>query len=422
MRGSGTSWPALAAQVAAAPRMRQALTVLMLVAALGGHGIRSFVGWPGFVAIVAALAGLAILSLLGQREELEWRGILPISLLAFFAWVVLSAIWSSYTWATAGGIAMSLAWGLLGVYVALSRDLIQLVRAAGDALRGILVASVVLEVLSGIVLDVPFRFIGIAGNLAVGGPIQGVAGTRNALCFLAGLAVITFWVEFRTRSVRRGVSIGSLVVAVACVLLSRSPVTFTVLAVVGVAGLALVAIRRMSPERRALVQPMLLGATVLAGIVAWALRGPILALVNARSDLETRLGLWASLRELIALRGVEGWGWVGRWPVEVYPFSTIRTPTGGQATSALSAVVDVWFQLGVVGVALLAGALGLGFVRAWLVASEARSTVNVWPALVLALLGVTSLAESYLLSGGLVLAVAACIAAARKRSWRERLR
>ena len=75
------------------------------------------------------------------------------------------------------------------------------------------------------------------------------------------------------------------------------------------------------------------------------------------------------------------------------------------------------------GLSLLILALGLGFVRAWLVASETRSPVNAWPALALALIIVTGLAESYLVTeSGLVLWVAACMAAARKRSWRGRLR
>ncbi len=100
----------------------------------------------------------------------------------------------------------------------------------------------------------------------------------------------------------------------------------------------------------------------------------------------------------------------------------MRTRSGRTAGSALNAFVDVWFQLGLIGLLLLVLALGLGFARSWLVASEARSTVNVWPALTLALLGATGMAESYLLAeGGLVLAFAACIAAARKRSWRKLL-
>jgi hypothetical protein len=119
---------------------------------------------------------------------------------------------------------------------------------------------------------------------------------------------------------------------------------------------------------------------------------------------------------------VEGWGWVGIWPGRVFPYSTVRLPSGNHAGSGLNAFVDAWFQLGLIGLVLLVLVLGLGFARSWLVASETRSTVNVWPALTLALLGITGMAESYLLAeGGITLAVVACIAAARKRSWRRLL-
>ncbi|WBU37787.1 exopolysaccharide production protein [Homoserinibacter sp. YIM 151385] len=412
----------LAVELAAAPRLRQALTVVILGVALAPDAVRTTLGLPGWIAVIGSLLVIAVLSIIGQGEEIQWSGVLPISLLALLGWISLSVVWSEYTWASIGGVAAALAMALLALYIALSRDLIQIVRAAGDALRAILVVSIVLEAMSGLIFDVPFTFIGIAGNLAQGGPITGISGTRNELCFLAGLGVLTFWIEWRTRSVRRGVSVGSLSLALGTILLARSPVTVLVLLGIGVLGLALVALRRTTPERRTIAQPVLLAAALIAGAVVWLLRSRVIDLFNASSDLETRLERWAQLRALIDVHAVEGWGWVGVWPVELFPFSTIRSHDGGQAGAALNALYDAWFQIGLVGTALLVIALGLGFVRAWLVASEFRSTVHVWPALTLALLAATSLAESFVLSdGGLLLAVLACVTAARKRSWRQRL-
>ena len=57
---------------------------------------------------------------------------------------------------------------------------------------------------SGILLDMPFRFLGIQGNIAQLGPIQGIFGTRNLLGFVAVIALITFLIEYRTQSVRLG--------------------------------------------------------------------------------------------------------------------------------------------------------------------------------------------------------------------------
>jgi exopolysaccharide production protein ExoQ len=384
--------------------------------------LRVMLGWPGLLAALGVVLAAAALSLAARRGEIEWRGILPVSLLAFFGWTLLSAIWSEYTWASIGGVLYSLAFAFLGAFIALSRDLIQVVRALGDTLRAILLASIVVEIIAGILIDTALPFLGVAGALAQGGPIQGIAGTRNALGFLAGLAILTFWIEIRTRSVRRVVSIPFLVLAFGLVLASRSPVTFVVLVVVGLAGLLLVLLRRIPSRARATLQPIILIVGIVAAAVSWVFRVRILNFLDATSDFDARTRVWQTLSALSDRHPVEGWGWVGLWPAQVFPFSTVRLRSGRVAGSALNSFVDVWFQLGLIGLVLLALALGLGFARSWLVASEARSTVNVWPALTLALLVATGVAESYLLAeGGLVLAFAACIAAARKRSWRKRL-
>jgi hypothetical protein len=415
---------AVVLDVAAAPAVRQALTVVIFVMALVTSFLRVFLGWPGVIGALALVTAIAAVSLAARRRELEWRGILPISLLAFCLWITISVFWSEYTWATAGGIVYSLTWAFLGAFVALSRDLIQVVRALGDALRAILLASIVIEVFAGILIDMPLPFLGVTGSLLDGGPVQGIAGTRNDLGFLAGLAILTFWIEVRTRSVRRIVSIPFLVLAGLLVLVSRSPVTIVVLAAVGMAGLLLLVLRRIPATARATLQPIILVLAVIAAAVAWATRTRILSILDATSDFEARTSVWSSLSALVQSRHpVEGWGWTGLWPTRIFPYSTIRFPSGRPAGSAVNAYVDTWFQVGLIGVVLLALALGLGFARAWLVASEARSTVNVWPALTLALLGAVGLAESFLISeSGFVLAFAACIAAARKRSWRQALR
>jgi O-antigen ligase len=219
------------------------------------------------------------------------------------------------------------------------------------------------------------------------------------------------------------VSVPFLVLAGLMVIFTRSPVTIVVLIAVGAAGLLLLILRRIPSAARNTLQPIFLVVAVIGAAVAWVFRVRILNFLDATSDFEARTRVWNTLAPLVQREHpVEGWGWVGLWPTQVFPFSSVQLPSGRGAGSALNAYIDAWFQIGLIGVVLLILALGLGFARAWLVASEARSTVNVWPALTLALLGATAFAESYLISeAGFVLAFAACIAAARKRSWRKAL-
>ncbi|MBA4246775.1 MAG: exopolysaccharide production protein [Microbacterium sp.] len=403
------------------PRFTQALTETIVGVALATFAVRALFGWPGSIAILSALVVLAALSLAGQPERVEWRGVLPISLIALLSLMTVSIIWSQYTWATLGGLAYAAAYAFLGVYIALVRDLIQLVRAVGNALRVILTASFALEILSGVLFDTPFLWIGITGDLSEGGPVQGIVGTRNAFAFLGALAALSFWIEFRTRSVSRGLTAYSLTLAGATIIFARSPVALLVLAAVLVVGLALVLIRRQEATARRATQSVLLISALVFAVLAWVFRGPLVGFVDAAAEVSERTSVWSAVGDLVAQQPVLGWGWVGIWPTEVYPFSSVRSSSGGHPDSALNAYADIWLQLGLAGIIVLLAALSLAFVRAWIVATDRRSTVYVWPALTLVLLATVSMTESYLLfEGGLLLFVTSAFAAARNRSWRGR--
>lgn len=422
LRAAAGEWYSDSRALLGSPRFTQVLTEVALIASLCMHALRGLIGWPGALAVLAGLVVLAVLSIIAQPERVEWRGVLPLSLLALVGLMALSAVWSEYTWATIGGVAYSLAFAALGLYIALVRDTIQVVRGIGNALRVILTTSLVLEVLSGIIIDTPLRFLGIQGLIAEGGPIQGLAGTRNYLAFLGGLAVLSFWIEYRTRSVPRGLTIFSLSVAGLALAFARSPVAALALTAVLVAGLALVGLRRMDAPARRTAQSALLVSAVAAIAIAWIFRQQLIRVVDAGIDVTVRTSVWADLEPLIEQNAVQGWGWVGAWPTEVFPFVIVRDAFGNRQDSALNAYVDITFQLGIAGLLALLIALGLALVRAWLVASERRSTVHVWPALTILLLAVTSVTESYLLTeGGLMLFVIAAVTAAQSRSWRGRL-
>lgn len=404
------------------PRFSQALTEAMLISAVTASALRAFIGWPGYLAIVVGLVVFGVASLTAQPERIEWRGTLPLSLIALFGVMALSVVWSAYPGATLQGVAYALCFGVMGVYVALVRDAIQLVRSVGNVLRGVLTAGFALEIVSGVLLDAPITFLGIEGNLALGGPIQGLAGTRNALAFVAALAIITFWIEYRTRSVSSGVAAYGLVLAGLSLLFARSPVSWFVLAAVLIAGLILVVVRRQPARARKRTQAALLVTAVVGVAVGWVFRGRLVGLADAAIDVEARTSVWSQIQDLVEPRVLEGFGWVGSWRPELFPFAAVRDALGERPPSALNAYVDTVLQLGVVGAVALGGVLALALVRSWLVASQRKSTVYVWPAIVLVLLITTSITESYLLFElGLFLLVVSVMAASRNRSWRQLL-
>ncbi|WP_348786839.1 exopolysaccharide production protein [Leifsonia sp. NPDC080035] len=403
-------------------RFNSALALATVGVGFSTHAIRAVIGWPGLIGALTMLAVLAAFSFIAQRRMIEWHGLLPISALLFVGWCALSLIWSQYQWATLAGVIYQLLFAFLAVYIALVRDAIQIVRVVGDALRFLLTLSLALEVLSGLLLDMPIRFLGIQGNIALGGPIQGIFGSRNALSIVALIAFVTFLIELRTRSIRPPLAIASIALAALCVLLAHSPVIAAVSVVVGLATLALFLVRKVPASRRTYVQWGLAVLTVAALVAAYIYRTRVIDLLNARADFQVRYRLWIQIWELIPVQQSVGWGWVGAWPTDLYPFTAIQATTGVYHSDGLNAYLDVYLQVGIIGLLLFVALIALAFSRSWLLASNRRSVVYAWAPLVLVALLVTSVFESsILIESGWMLLVICTVKASQGMSWRLRL-
>ncbi|WP_025155537.1 O-antigen ligase family protein [Leifsonia aquatica] len=414
--------PAAVTEFLGSARFTSALALVAVGTAFSTHAIRALIGWPGLIGALAMLAVLAALSFAAQWRLIEWHGLLPISALLFVGWCALSVLWSQYQWATLAGVFYQLLFAFLAVYIALVRDAIQIVRVVGDALRFLLTVSLALEVLSGLLLDLPITFLGIQGNLASGGPIQGLFGTRNQLSIVALIAFVTFLVELRTRSVRPPRAAFSITLAVLCILLAHSPVIAAVSLVVGLATVALYLIRKVPVHLRTFAQWGLAILTLAALVVAYLYRTRVIDLLNARADFQVRYRLWIQIWELIPVQQGVGWGWVGSWPTDLYPFTAIQDATGVYHSDGLNAYLDVYLQVGIIGLLLFVALIGLAFVRSWLLASNRRSVVYAWAPLVLVALLVTSVFESSMLvEAGWLLLIVCTVKASQGMSWRLRL-
>jgi len=410
------------AAMLASPELARVLALASIGTAVLAFALQRTIGIAGLLGVLTVLVVLAIAAFIARRGMVDWQGILPVSLLTFLGWAAISVVWSQYQWSTLGSLIYLGMFTVLGIVVALSRDTIQIVRSYGDVLRVVLAASIVLEIFAGVLIDAPIGFLGIDGNLDLFGPVQGLMGSRNEFGLLGVVGVVTFGTELRTRSVPRILGIVSLALAGLSVALSRSPVVFGVFLIVAVAVGALYFLRRVRPDRRRFWQFSLLAVALIGAAIAWLARGRVVELLNASGALSYRLDIWQRIEALINLRPLEGWGWIGRWRADVQPFIGLANPSGTVPSGALNAYLDVWFQLGLIGVVIFVGMLSLAFVRSWLLAGRQRSIVFAWPALVLVALLTSALAESTLLTQWAWLTfVLCCVKAARELSWRSAL-
>ncbi len=402
--------------------LARAFTVTVFATAFGAFAITAVAGAVTLATIATGLCILGVAILVARRDEIELVRLAPTTLVLLVTWAGISAFWSGATTTALAGWAQLVGLAVLAVVIGHVRDALQTVRALGDVLRWLLGVSLALEVLSGILLDLPIPFLGIQGAITDLGPVQGLFGTRNALGFVTVIALITFLVEFRTQSVSAGVAIGSVVLGGVLAALSGSPTVIVVALVTAASAVALWGVRRVPPERRRAVQIALGVGVAVAVAVVSATRAPLVAALGAQDDLETRTRVWTRVIDVAEIRPVQGFGWFGAWDPDTIPFALVNLADGTANASALNAYLDVLLQLGWVGLLLFLALGGLALARGWLVAGERRSVVHAWAPLTLVALLTVSLFESFTLTGPGWLLLALCaVRAGQSRSWRERL-
>lgn len=426
-----------------APRSRlpiRLLATLTIFTAFAGQFWRNLLGWWGFGIIAGLVVIAAVVLLVMARPRLSWR-LVPKSLVGFLLFALLSIAWSAYPAASALGVGIQLATAASGVFLALCLSRAELVRTFGVALRWMLALSLAFELWVAVVIggpllpfwgdfgDPPYpkAFYWSRGLLLDGGPVEGIFGNRNLFGFVALLAIIVFSVQLAARTVRRGWGVSWLVVAAVSFALTRSTTVILAAVVVAAAlGFALWT-RRIRPDRR---RPVYLTAGGILVVVVAALlsAGPaLLPLLGKSEDLTGRLTIWDSVIGLATQRPWFGWGWISYWAPWVEPFAGLAERKGVEYLQAHNAWLDVWLQLGIVGLVLFVALMFSTLWRSWFTAvdrprhgrsdTEPFTASALLPLLLVAALLAQSLAESRLLiEGGWMMLVAICLITKRAHS------
>ncbi len=392
---------------------RRRLAVIGLFTLTAGDLWRYLFTWWGWGAIVVVLMTLVIIELVRMRVDLRR---LPFTLIAFLALVLLSVIWSDYRVATVAGIALTFITTAFAVFLTTAFDLETFLRAFGTALRWILGLSLVFEFAVAAFIrhpvlpffvdyshlkKIPAAYYWSRDLLFHGGQIQGIQGNSNLLALVALFALIVFSVQWVARTASR-VWLGFWgIVAVATLALTRSSTVLIAVAAVLLVGAFLLLLRRTSDRRRGLVYGGgALVALVIAAVAIFA-RSPILALLSKSSDLTGRTEIWAKVIALADQRPAAGWGWVSYWAPWVEPFKHLVVIKGVTYYQAHDAWIDVYLQLGIIGLIVFGLLVLTTLVRSWLLALDAGRgrvpLVSIFPLLIVVALIVHSVAESRLL-------------------------
>jgi O-antigen ligase len=252
------------------------------------------------------------------------------------------------------------------------------------------------------------------------GAWRGPFSHKNILSrFMVLGAVVYYLRSLDARAARRwGLRFG-IAACVAVVILARSATALVVLSALALAVVPLSRLAGARPSYRLLVPAITVAALLATGLGAWALenRAIIFATLGRDETLTGRTLLWSGAIELARQRPWLGYGYGGFWSGESGAGGTLWRIVQWDPTHAHNGLLDVWLDLGLVGVVVFAtGAVAL-WLRALGRAGLDASPAGRWPLLFLSYILAYSLTESDLLRhNGLLWALFVATALAPHRS------
>jgi exopolysaccharide production protein ExoQ len=398
--------------------LRRAWCIFVLFQALAGTALIHAFTNAGAAAIAIGSGAVSLLLWFLIRPPVQWRR-LPEFALSYVLWAGLSFFWSAWPQSTALTLLLLGITTLQALFLGSVLTWRELVRAIASALKWIITLSILFELWVSVVVQhavmpgfQPTPEGGVdpieywsRNNLFDGGRIQGIVGNANLLGPLCLLAIIVFAIRIALGAPRRVLL--SIWIALAAYGLLRAASATTYLAAAGV-GIVLATIllmrRAKKPGQRT---PYYIGYAVIGiggAALVFALRDVIFGAVGRDSDLTGREQIWQVVLEKANERPWIGWGYATPWVPSDPAFEGWIIDHGQTVMQAHSVWVDVYLQLGLIGVFLIALTY-LAFVwRAWffavdrprwdLGADRPYSPMSLLPSLVGAILLVQSFSES----------------------------
>ena len=376
---------------------------------LAGDGVRYLIGWYGYVAFaVAALIASAVFIIRTPDKSMLRRFPLPLAVL--LAWMALSALWSNYQLVSLAAFGVQVATTMVAVFFALQFDWRQLLNIFANTIRFILVLSLILELIAAFTgpIKPPFAYFEgdtppapaywwVQGNLFQSDRIQGFVGNANLIAFVSVLGLVIFFVEYLVSARKQTLAIASMVSAAAFIALAKSASMWAALVIVLIASIvAMAAEGKSRPKRhsiyRATLWSSLFGLFLVA--VYWV---EITDLLGKSPDASGRFFIWQTVWALAEQRWLLGWGWISHWIPGVAPYEGLIVIENVPHFHAHNAFLDVWLQLGVIGLAIFVWLLWTTFVRVWKVAVVHTNPLYFWPLFAFMVIATQALTESRLL-------------------------
>jgi len=333
---------------------------------------------------------------------------IPIELILLLGLMIGSAPWSAYATDTVTSFGIQLGVTVTALFFVACFSWRQIHGIVANAVRVIIFGSFLIELIAStfkgsLALLIPAGEVSLreavarSGHLFDGGRIQGLLGNANFTAAWALIGVITFALEIAIKKERRWLSVTSLVASLSMIAIAQSAgVIFASAAVLVSALVSLLAEGKDKPTRHRYYRV----AWALAGVATFLVlvfRRPVFEFLGKSPDMTHRSDIWRKVLSLISQRPLEGWGFTGVWVPGARPLDGLIVINGETYYQAHNAYLDIWLQLGAVGLILFGILLTRTFVKTWQLGVHHSNALYLWPLLLLVTQLMRGITESRLL-------------------------
>ena len=365
---------------------------------------------PSWIAwLTLALTTVAVATY--QLFRADWQRVfkqIPIELILLLALMIGGAAWSAYPSTTVISFSIQIGVTLLALFFVAVFSWRQILKIFATTLRVIVFSSILIELASSLAKEFIRTFIPVSmpdlhqalnshSHLFDGGRAPGILGNANFTAAWAVIGVITFAIEIFIQKEQRKLALVSLIGSLAMFVATKSAgMIFATVAVVLAAIVSLLAEGKDRQTRHLYYRV----AWTVAGIAVFfvlVFRGSVFEILGKSPDMTHRSSIWRKVFALISERPLEGWGFSGVWDPNTKPFENLIVINGTNYYQAHNTYLDLWLQLGLVGLGLFLILIVRTFIKTWRLGVHHSNVLYLWPLLLLITQLVRGITESRLL-------------------------
>ena len=376
-----------------------------------GDVFRYSVGWWGWGALLVVMFGFTLYYFFTDEPKRVLKQI-PWPLTGLLVLMPISIFYSNYPIFSSIASFAQYATTLFALFLAGTFSWRHLLRIFSNVVRVILVASLAFEFVAAAIVRGPIApifknyegdtppasaFYWTRAHLFDGDRIQGIVGNSNILAFIAMLGLIVFAIDYAVSATPKWLSAASFALAVSMFWLSKSAGVGFAVAAISVAATVALIVEGKDRDLRHRIYRWVWASTGVIAIVVLLNRAEVFAFFGKTPDMTGRSSIWKKVLVLIFDRPIQGWGWISHWMPGVEPFEGLVVIGSVPYYQAHNAFLDIWLQLGAIGLLLMLALVSITFVKLWRLGVRHTNPLYLWPMLVFFGLLAQNLTESRML-------------------------